>query len=90
MARNKGSQGRPHRLIRKRTEKQQAMGQSRDWQGLGPVVLFWPTLHLDGETRPASDTGRDILPLCKGAPIGVRAGGGFFVAIRDTVSQSGK
>ena len=32
MARNKGSQGSPLTLIRKRPEKQQAMGQSRDWQ----------------------------------------------------------
>ena len=64
MARNKGSQGSPLRLIRKRPEKQQPIGQSRDWQGLGPAVPFWSTLQPDGETRPASDTGRDVVPLC--------------------------
>ena len=59
MARNNESQGSPFRLIRKRPEKQQAMGQCRNWQGLGPSVLLCSKLLSDGVTRPASDTGRD-------------------------------
>ena len=53
-----------------------------------PLLLYcW---NRRGDSPRLSDTERDVFPLCKGAPDGVRAAGGFFVAIRDTVSQSTK
>ena len=64
MTRNKGLQGSPLRLIRRQPEKQPPMGQSGKRHGLGPVVLLCLIVGTDGETRPASDTGRDVLPLC--------------------------